>query len=107
MLINGKEMGMMYTVGAHCKFNTLVAKRGNEISFAEAQIEKALIMHEEWARVNKIPEGKRVTKSDLYAQPKRAFDELVALMDAQEKSDTETTIEAVGSKNAKSAEANA
>lgn len=95
MTINGKELGMIYTVGAHIRWNSYIVSH-QQSAFAEAQLEKVLIMHDEWCRLNKVPEGKKVTKTELLAQPYSVFDEMVKLCEAQVKADGETTIEADG-----------
>lgn len=97
MEINGKEFGMAYTVGAHVRWNSYIVSH-QQSAFAEAQFEKALIMHDEWCRINKVPDGKKVTKAELLAQPFRVFEEITQLCDAQVKADGEQTVELEGKK---------
>lgn len=103
MNINGKELGLYYSVWAHISWNNYIVKNP-QMSVAEAQLEKVMLMHKAWGKANKVPESKLVTKDDILALPNRYFNEIVALADAQEKADTEVSVEAV-SKNATSTKA--
>ena len=104
MKINGKELGMAYTVGAHTDWDNYVVKNQQTVSVTAGMIEKVIIMHRWWAIINKVPESKRVTREEILAQPDRVFDEMVNLSVAIEKGDSEKSIEAVDTgKNVESA----
>ena len=101
MQINGKELGMAYTVGAHVEWqNWIVAN--SEKSLVQAKLESVIIMHKWWCLQNKIPEKERVTREEILAQPNSIFDEMTDLAEAIMKNDKEVTVEAK-SKNPTSA----
>ncbi len=103
MKINGKELGLAYTVGAHCEWDSYIVKN-QQTAVSEAQIERIMIMHRAWCRANKVPDAQKVTRDEILSQPNRIFDEMVNLAEATAKADSEVTIEAE-SKNARSTEA--
>lgn len=104
MEINGKELGMAYTVGAHTEWQSWVVANP-EKSLAEAQVESVVIMHKWWCRLNKTPEKQRVTREEILEQPYEIFKEMTTLAEATMKADKHQSIEAE-SKNQKSAARN-
>lgn len=104
MEVNGKELGMAYTVGAHTEWQNWVVANPNK-SLADAKLESVIIMHKWWCLQNKIPEKQRVTREEILAQPFAIFDEMTNLAEAVMKGDKHQSIEA-RSKNRKSAAGN-
>lgn len=104
MNIGSKELGMAYTVGAHCAWDTYLATKGQSVSVTEAKVERVLIMHDAWCKLNKVPDSKRVTRGELMNQPDEMFEEMNRIAEDVIKAHSKKTIEAK-SKNAESAEA--
>ena len=103
MQINGKELGMAYTVGAHVEWQNWIVAHQND-SLAQAKLESVMIMHKWWCQQNKIPEKQRVTREEILAQPHGIFDEMLELAEAVMKADKEQSVEAK-TKNPTGAEA--
>lgn len=105
MKVNGKEFGMYWSVHAHIKWESYILKNKDK-AYSEAMMAQAMIMHDEWCRVNKIPESKHVKIEEIYDLPEKSYNEIVTLAEAQRKADSEVSIEAieVDGKNASGAE---
>ena len=94
MQINGKELGMAYTTGAHLDFQDWVVSHPKD-SLAHAQIESVIIMHKWWCLLNSVPEKDRVTREEILALPHAGnFDEMLTLAQAIMKGDKQQSVEA-------------
>ena len=101
MIINGKEFGFFYSVGAVCDFNDWVVKNP-ERSYASAVMQKALLMSKAYCKKHG---GTPLSPKDFIDLPARVFTEIEATITAQEKADSERTVEVAEDKsgNAESA----
>lgn len=93
MQINGKELGMAYTVGAHAEWQNWVVANPNK-SLADAKVESVVIMHKWWCRLNKVPEKQQVSREEILSQPFAVFEEMVALAEGVMKVDKHQSVEA-------------
>lgn len=103
MQINGKELGMAYTIGAHTEWQSWVVANP-EKSLAEAKVESVVIMHKWWCRLNKVAEKQRVTREEILSQPFEIFEEMTTLAEATMKSDKHQSIEAKSKNQTRAAE---
>lgn len=106
MQINGREVGLFYSVGAHCAYSEYLIKHPED-SVSSAIIQKALLMNKAWLEARKR-EGdtdlpKPLTRDELNMLPMAVLNQLADEVAAQEKADSEVTVEAETRKNAKSA----
>lgn len=108
MIINDREVGLFYSIGAHCAYSEYLIKHPEE-SVSSAIIQKALLMNKAWLEAKKragetdLP--KQLTRDELYALPMQVLTELMELVEKQEKADTGVSVETEEpkGKNAKSA----
>lgn len=108
MVINGREIGLFYSVGAHCAYSDYLIKNPED-SVSSAIIQKAILMNKAWLDTRKqagetdLP--KALTRDELYALPMAVLNQLADEVAAQEKADTEVTVEVAEpkGKNGKSA----
>lgn len=96
MIINGREVGLFYSVGAHCAYSEYLIKHPDE-SVSSAVIQKAVLMNKAWLDAQK-KEGNTdlpaaLTRDELYSLPMAVLNELIKEIDAQEKADSEVTVE--------------
>lgn len=96
MIINNREVGFFYSVGAHCAYSDYIIKNPED-SVSAAVIRKAVIMNEAWLEAKRdagdadLPEP--LNEAELKKLPMRVFNELVLEIEAQEKKDSEVTVE--------------
>jgi len=108
MIINNREVGLFYSVGAHCAYSEYLIKHPED-SVSSAVIQKALLMNKAWLEARKragdtdLP--KPLTRDEIYQLPMVVLNELADEVAAQEKRDSEVTVETAEpkGKNAKSA----
>lgn len=97
--INGREYGLFYSVGAHCKYDDYVVSNPNS-SYTRAIIQKAIIMSEAYS---KLHGGDVLKSSDILGLPNKVFMELKEAVECQELIDSGIEIETEASeKNPKS-----
>lgn len=96
MEINGREVGLFYSVGAHCAYSEYIIKNPEE-SVSTAIIQKAMIMNKAWLEARKkagetdLPAP--LTREELFSLPMYVLNELTEAITAQEKADSEVTVE--------------
>ena len=102
--INGKEYGLFYSVGAHIAFDNWVIAHP-KASLTEGIIQKFICMVNAYNMVHKT-KIEPPKKDEVLNLPNRVLEEIFQAVDAQEKKDTEITIEAEPKKgkNAKTAD---
>ena len=88
--INGREIGLAYTVKAHCDFTDWIVKHGQDVSADHALAQKAIIMSQAYCDKNG---GKPLTLEELKDQPFYVLKELGEAVDEQELKDSERTVE--------------
>ncbi len=94
MLINGREVGFLWTVGAFCEYSDwMVSLNGREVSMATGILHKAVAMNRAYMKANNIPEG-LLTISELEALPITVFKALNAEVEKAEKEGAKRTVEA-------------
>lgn len=96
MYINNREIGLFYSVGAHCAYSDYIIKHPDE-NISSAMIQKAILMNKAWLDAKKR-EGeanlpKPLTREELYELPASVLSELIDAVNAQEKLDSEVTVE--------------
>lgn len=94
MLINGREVGFLWNVGALCEYSDwMVSLNGREVSLTTGILHKAIAMNRAYMKANNIPEG-LLTIAELEALPITAFKTLTAEVDKAEKEGSKRTVEA-------------
>ena len=88
--VNGREIGLFYSVWAHCEYNDWIVKNQNT-SVVRAIIQKAVIMSKAYCDVNG---GKPLDPKEIMSLPEYVFEDLVDAVTEQEKTDCERTVEA-------------
>ena len=89
MRINGREIGLLYTIGAFCDYNDYLVANP-EVSIARANMQKAVIMSKAYCEVNG---GEPLTLEEVKKLPVYVIDELFPAIQAAEKAGTERTVE--------------
>lgn len=97
MLVNGKEVSFLYTVGAFCEINDYVLAHP-DVSAATANLYKAVAMHKAYCEAH--GEKPWLTVNDLRALPLIEYAEIVKEMDAAEKEGSKRTVESTEKKRA-------
>lgn len=87
--INGREYGLFYSVGAHCKFDDYIVAH-QDLSYTRGVIQKAIIMSEAYAQLHG---GDILKSSDILGLPNKVFAELKAAVEKQERIDSGLEIE--------------
>ena len=96
MIINNRDVGFFYSVGAHCAYSDFLIKNP-EASVSAAVLQKAILMNEAWLEARKeagetdLPAP--LTEEELKKCPMHVFNSMVLEIDAQEKRDSEVTVE--------------
>lgn len=90
MKLNGKEYGLFWSVGAKCIWERWVVKN-QDAPISEGYVMKALAMIDGYNMAHKT--NAKITKEEIFNLPSREFAALIAAVDAQEKADTEVTVE--------------
>ena len=88
--INGREIGLTYTVGAHCEFQDWIVKRGKDVSADHGVVQKALIMSKAYCEKNG---GSPLTYEEVKDLPFYVLLELAEAVAKQEAKDSERTVE--------------
>ena len=88
--INGRKIGLYYSVWAHCEFNDWVVKNA-ERSYVSAIVQKAVIMSKAYCDKEG---GKPLTAKEILGLPEYIFEELAQAVMDQEKADSTRTVEA-------------
>lgn len=96
MEINGREVGLFYSIQAHCEYSEYLIKNPEE-SVAAAIIHKAILMNKAWLAAQKA-EGvedlpKPLTREELGRLPVSVLNQLGEAIQKQEKKDSEVTVE--------------
>lgn len=99
--INGREIGLFYSVWAHCEWNDWILKNQDR-SYASALVQKAVIMSKAYCDENG---GKPLATKEILNLPEYVFEELSKAVMEQEAADSVRTVETDDSdaKNAESA----
>lgn len=87
--INGREIGLSYSVWAHCEFNDWVVKNA-ERSYVSAIVQKAAIMSKAYCRIHG---GEPLTVKEILDLPEYVFEDLAIAVNDQEKADSTRTVE--------------
>lgn len=100
--INGREIGLYYSVWAHCEYNDWLLKNQEERSFSSGILNEAIIMSKAYCRVHG---GTPLTAKEILDLPAYEFHELLVAVQEQEKADSVRTVEVEDSqeKNGESA----
>lgn len=88
--INGREIGLMYTIGVHCDYSDILIKKP-DISVAAALIEKALLMNKAYLDATRS-QAAPLTREELRAMPFWQFTELTNAIKEQENEDSRIQI---------------
>lgn len=92
MIINGKEYGLFYSVGAKCAFDNWMVKNGKTKSVSESIVALALYMNEAYTKAN--GGGEKLTSEMLFSLPAKEYDALAVAVDEQVTADSAVTVEA-------------
>lgn len=99
MIINGKEYGFTYTIGARCDYDDwVIQNQENAFSFTHGIMMRAVFMNAAYVRKNG---GEKLTYEMLRDLSNSEFENLLDELNKQIEQDSKTTIEAE-SKKAKS-----
>lgn len=90
MILNGKEYGLFWSVGARCVWERWVVKN-QDAPIAEGYVMKALAMIDAYNAAHGTTE--KISKQEIFSLPNRDFEALIKAVDAQEKADSAVTIE--------------
>lgn len=90
MILNGKEYGLFWSVGARCVWERWVVKN-QDAPIAEGYVMKALAMIDAYNMAHKTKE--KITKEEIFNLPNREFEALIKAVDAQEKADSQVSVE--------------
>lgn len=91
LMINGREVGLMYTIGVHLDYSDFLIKNEN-ISTAEAIIEKAVLMNAAYLAANGIQNISPLTREELRALKFYQFKEILDAVKEAENRDTQIQI---------------
>lgn len=92
MIINEKEYGLFYSVGAKCAFDNWMVKNGKTKSVSESIVAMAIFMNEAYNKAN--GSGEKLTSDIIFNLPAKDYDALAIAVDEQVAKDSEITIEA-------------
>lgn len=96
MIINGKEYGLAYTIGARCDYDDFVfAHKDEMLSYTHGLIMRAVFMSKAYVATNG---GEALTYEMLRALPNSEFDKLIDEMNRQIEEDSKVTVEAEAAK---------
>ena len=104
MIINKREVGFFYSVGAHCAYSDYIIKNPED-PVSEAVLKKAVLMNAAWLEARReagetdLPEP--LTVEELKKCPMSVFAVLASEIEEQEKKDSEVTVEAEEPKEGK------
>ena len=102
MVINGREIGFLYTVGAYCELNDYVVAHP-DVSAATANLYKATYVNKAYNDVNGI-EGADLTVEELRKLPAYEMITLMEEMKEAEEKGSIRTVEAQEKKQEKKAQ---
>ena len=96
MIIDGKEYGLLYSIGARCDYDDFVmANQEKMYSYTHGLIMRAVFMSRAYAAANG---GDALTYEQIRALPNRELDILMDEMNKQIEIDSKVTVEAEESK---------
>lgn len=98
VVINGKEYGLFYSVGARLDYESWVVKHANA-PMSAAYLQQAIFMSKAYAQLHG---GDALTMEDIVKLPNSAANQIIEAAQEQERLDSAVTVEAE-SKNAKKA----
>lgn len=103
MIINGKEIRFLYSIGARCNYEEYCINHP-KVSVTRAIVNKAIIMNRAYNDANGTTDT--VSEREILSLPNRELEKLAVELDEQEKADSAITVEVeeVEGKNAKSAD---
>lgn len=90
MTINGREIGLMYTIGVHCDYSDFLIKNP-DVSVAAALIEKAVLMNKAYLDASGSHTAP-LTREELRGLPFWQFAELSNAIKKQEAEDSRIDI---------------
>lgn len=101
MKINGREIGLLYTVGAHLDFNDWVVLH-QKASMATANMQRAIACHRAYLESEGSDE-KPITVEEIRRLPKYVYDELIEETMKAVEAGSKREVELAEQKNAESA----
>lgn len=93
MIINGREVKFLYTIGAYCDLNDYVVAH-QEVSAMTANIHKAVFMNAAYNEAHGVDPKETITVEELKALPAYEVVELMKEVNAAEEAGSKRTVEA-------------
>lgn len=90
LVINGREIGLYYSVWAHCEYSDWLLKNQEDRSFSSGIVTEAVIMSKAYCKEHG---GEPLTAKEILDLPACVFYDLLKAVQEQEKADSTRTVE--------------
>lgn len=92
MKINGREIGLFYSVGAHCELDDFIVQHPN-ISETHVRVQEAVILNHAYHLAHPEDKTAPLTTEEILSLPNAVLDNLVREVAQKELEDSGLTVE--------------